>query len=103
AGIHGNTFIGDSSGARNYVIFDEQFVPPKTGTYTLDFMGLQQIFEIGKKIVNSFRTQQNAASNRVISEVNGRKLTRKDDADFVEGSVGQILKNTKEFIRYRGM
>lgn len=103
AGIHGNTYIGDSSGVRNYVIFDEQFVPPKIGTYTLDFMGLQQLFEIGKKIVNSFRTQQNVASNKVLSEINGKQLTRKDDADFVEGSVGQILKNAKEFIRYRGM
>lgn len=103
AGIHGNTFIGDSSGVRNYVIFDDQFVPPKIGTYTLDFMGLHQIFEMGKKIVNSFTTHKNAASTKVLSEVNGKQLTKADDANFVEGSVNQMAHSVKEFFRFKGM
>lgn len=103
AGIHGNTFIGDSSGVRNYVIFDDQFVPPKIGTYTLDFMGLHQIFEMGKKIVNSFTTHKNAASTKVLSEVNGKQLTKADDANFVEGSVNQMAHSAKEFFRFKGM
>jgi hypothetical protein len=43
--IPGNTYIGGSSGERNYVVFDEK-LPEIVGTTTLDMLGFQRMYEI---------------------------------------------------------
>jgi len=90
AGIHGNTYIGEESGERNYVIFDEKNVPPPVNHYTLDMLGMHQMYEWGRKLVASRRAQKNAPSNGIIAELNGKTLTAKDDAEFVEGSMRSL-------------
>lgn len=88
AGFHGNTYIGRTSGERNYVIFDEK-VPKVVGSYTLDFMGLQQGLEAFLGIARDFRKDGKSIVARELGEQllgkNGKEwlVDRRPDFDKV--------------------
>lgn len=69
AGIHGNTYIGNSSGERNYVIFDEN-IPQVKSSVTLDMMGLQSLYERTAELINTFsKAMANTPGKRVLGEI----------------------------------
>lgn len=70
---------------------------------TLDMFGGQQLFELASKILSGREKIKNAPSNDIIAEHNGRKLTVKDDANFVDGFMAQMAKNFGDTLRIKGM
>jgi hypothetical protein len=57
------------------------------------------IYDMAKKLFSERKTITGAASNKIIAEVNGKKLTLKDDADFVDGFLNQMSRNMGAFLR----
>lgn len=61
AGVDGNTYIGDTSNVRNYVIFDESI--PKVKSYvTLDSLGFQQIYD---GLIDMYQKMKNKKANAI--------------------------------------
>ena len=82
-GIPGNTYIGPSSGERNYVVFDPELMEIQK-TYTLDFLGLQSLYEmmtnVAKKVGTWSRTQTTSSRvNRTLAD-DGQRITVKKRA-----------------------
>lgn len=72
------------------------------GVY-LDNLGLQSIYNMASKVIDSLRTQKAAPSNRIVAEVNGKKLTTKEDAEFVDSTLHNLAHNFKELYRFKVM
>lgn len=56
-GYNGNTYIGDNSGRRCYVIFDED-IPKIVSSTTLDFLGLQSLYERIENKINNIKANR---------------------------------------------
>ncbi|MFA6973095.1 MAG: hypothetical protein WC208_17080, partial [Gallionella sp.] len=79
--------------------------PPEEGALgelTLDATGGQQIYERLKQIFSSEKVKASAASNKIVSEVNGQFLTMRGDAERADGLIDNLAKNIGRLVRYKG-
>ncbi len=109
AGIPGNTYIGASSGERNYVVFDEN-LPEIVGTTTLDMLGLQQLSEFVSKRLFKTETADAKLTREYIERArkNEPPATQLDIQDlkglgnmkgFTEKDVRKIASNSIRYVK----
>ena len=69
-GINGNTYIGESSGVRNYVIFDEN-IPKIISSETFDMLGMQQMYDRAKAFIDNLKPYKDTAGIKLSDELRG--------------------------------
>ncbi|MFA6972697.1 MAG: hypothetical protein WC208_15040, partial [Gallionella sp.] len=76
---------------------------PSTFSLYSDPFGFQAAIDMTKKLLRERKTIASAPGNKIVAEINGKKLTIKDDADFVDGTMKQMASNIGNLARNKAM